>query len=188
MNLTQFFLKPNNETDYPSIYAISNDKELIKEFKNSRNMNKFIIRNIKISKEEFNSIKKKHLNYFLKKSFFKTYNMNSSLPKVVHIITTYKEELDVFQKSDVIITSYLPDFPDEMYTFNDNITEILKKLVYYNMLSFYAVEKKWQYENMIYFENDIGEGDYEYTGDDFFEIDELNLFIKLYGDTLKMKD
>ena len=101
---TVYFIYKNDKINSPSLYAITDKKELKKSFMEERKKSLFIVKERELNKDEFKDIMKNNSNYLLERRGFitKPSSSNSLLEKrcEVYLTTTSYEEMDVYIKSN----------------------------------------------------------------------------------------
>ena len=178
---TVYFIYKNDKINSPSLYAITDKKELKKSFMEERKKSLFIVKERELNKDEFKDIMKNNSNYLLERRGFitKPSSSNSLLEKrcEVYLTTTSYEEMDVYIKSDSVVLE-IAKYTDEVSTvFNDKLTKALYKLKYFDVMS---------YKNSVFnVYNPYVEPLSYKDGTEIFRIDELGMFIYLYGNTMK---
>ena len=176
-----YFIYKNDKINSPHLYAITDKKELKKSFLNERKKSLFIVKERELNKDEFNEIMKKHSSYMLGRRGFETkfpssYNSLKNVTTVYLTATDY-EEMDVFTKTDNVILELSKYTDEESEVFNDKLLKALDTIMY-----FYCM----QYGNTV-----VNSYNYFLDGIDVigsmkdFKIDELGVFIYLFGNTLK---
>ncbi len=190
MKLTKFYLLFEGDLQ-PMLYAMSNDKDMVKLFKKTRNMEKFYVKEQDISKKDYESILRDHHMLMLRNIWLKSrVNGNTS---VVNIPGTSIEEQEVMRKLDTVCDIILPDniddFTNIISKLNKKTINLLNSIGLFNILKFYHMMNSI---NRFGFEMD-------YSPDEFDElmyneellknwgIDELNVFIAIYSGIVKSK-
>lgn len=169
----------------PSLYAYTDDKDLYKEFKKDRDMNIFEVKKLEVTEEQFLFYENKYRGYVLGRRGYQTSPSSSnSLQKRDHvfIVSTYKEEMDTYMKSDDI-TSFLYKYTNSL-SFDVN-EELMNAL---NTLGYYKVMKMGNSDSLPFLEGVFPTLNYNLSINDLFkEIkpDMLFIFVKLFGYTMK---
>ena len=175
----------------PSLYAYTNEKELIDNFKKERNMDRFTI--ITHDEDDMigdvtikNYLAKKYSKLRLVKRTLSTYTGNDfHVEDKVTITITDEEDWKVFKTSSNIVDEFVKIVKDVFIfrnSFNHKIKDALKILQFYVVCD-YALEK-------LIINSDYGDiySDNYFKDTGFFKPDDLNIFISLYGNTLKRRD
>ena len=172
MTIHVFYLiqtKFGYKMDSPVIYAATDNEMLAKIFISTRNMDLFYYKKIKCNRKESVKLMDKMRGSILTETTFMTKSDYGK--KAVDVVVTWEEETNVLISSqDIYLDSLVPTLmnPD---IFSEDSKTILKSIEY---------TKLWK----IYREKE----DLAFT--DFSELalvyDELSIFIKSYGWTLKM--
>ena len=177
------------EDKYP-LYAFTVDKDLYKIFKSTRNLKeKFIEMKSKVTKEEYVNFANKNSNCQLGTFSFshctKGYPVNGRHVKMedIGIVCTWEEREwissacseGVCEISNAVMFDCFP------FMLKDKYINALKTLEYLNLWKLYGEPEKY---SGFYTEKE-NEDYMGYGIEDNIIFDELNLFIKLFGDTFR---
>jgi len=157
----------------PILYAFTEDKNILNDFKSERNMNIFKVKEKTIDKENFERMRISHHDYLLGRKSYITKALSSySLTTSVKIVSTDAEEFSVFVQSDRI-GKILGKYTDPIFgeIVNDKIMKELNNLYYYSVI-------RYGDEECIVAAGATPLNDYLYN------IDQLSVFMMLYGDTM----
>ena len=176
-----YFIYKRDKINAPVLYAITDKKELKNSFVEERKKSLFVVKKREISKDEFIELMKQHSSYLLGRRGFVTKPSSeySALKKleVVYITATQYEEMEVFTKTDSVILD-LSKYTDEISAcFNRKLIEALYTLKYYDVVSYC--------NNMLNTYNYFTEPLVNVGEDCDYRIDELGVFIYLFGYTMK---
>lgn len=168
----KFYKKSGDKSDdlklkfkYP-LYAITKDKKLAKKFMKSRDMNKFICRKHKISDEDYVKYINKHS--ILEIDEYEYYGIEDRVTKdweKVKIVSTWSEKENV---EDLVNNSIFYEgdiFNNHYMLLNKKYIKCLETIMYNKFYDIYT-------GNCV---------DYEYPD---IMVDEVEIFINLYGDLL----
>lgn len=183
MKLWRFYLKPqdrDNPNDKYSLYAFTTNKENAKLFMKYRDMDKFILRRSKIDKEDMNK--------------FATDNRGAYLSWHTVLTKTIDDEgkFDT-REVDILMTDYEQQAIDSD---NGLTLDIHQESFWYSVPSYIIYTKDLQnalgaldYQNTYkIFNNDpIIDSIYDDYNVPNIYIDELNIFIQCFGQTLAKK-
>ena len=102
-----YFIYKHDKINSPSLYAITDKKELKKSFMEERKKSLFVVKSRELSKDEFKQIMKESRSYLLGRRGFETKPSSSysvlQKKTTVFITATEYEEMDVFIKTDSVI-------------------------------------------------------------------------------------
>lgn len=176
-----YFIYKNDKINSPSLYAITDKKDLKNSFMKERKKSLFVVKERELNKDEYNEIMKSSRSYLLGRRGFVTKPSSgySTLKErcEVYLTATSKEEMDVFIKTDAVMLE-VSKYTDEVSeVFNTKLMKALNTLKYYDLLAY----RNNVYNTYSYFtqplESTISSSD--------FKIDELGVFLYFYGYTLK---
>lgn len=185
MHLWRFFKKPeiNDEKEFDDLpisqkyplYAITGDKKMAKRFQEERDMNKFIIRKSKVTREEFSEFALQNRQAVLSIQNLLTSNDNNERPGHMNVqVLLTQMEYQICAEPNISITDEYwwntVNIADPLL-FNDNIKESLNNLDYINLFMLFN-------GNIDYYD----EKDYEPPN---WNIDQLAYFILIYGNLFK---
>lgn len=155
------------------MYAITTDEDLFDGFQRQRDPSLFIYKERKIKKDESSLIPPR---YWLGKKELKTKDKNSVTGfDFVPMILTYGEEFELVAKSDRIHEEMIKYVSRDAIVFNDEIIKALDTLYFWQFL-------KIAQSSPLLSGIDV---DYDFMA---YEVDQLSLFIKLFGYTLRKGD
>ena len=163
------------------LYAFTNNKEYYKKFEEMRDMDKFIVQKSKVTHDEFvefaNSNSSCILNYY---DFTHKIGYNERGPKVeeIQVLCTWTEKEYVDATVDDVFTDMnMTNSISCPFILADKYLDALDKLAYVGFWRLYNDD----YDSLIFAE--IQPMGYEYPP---YSVDELMLFITLFGDYMKM--
>lgn len=167
------------DSDVPYLFGYCKNKDDIDRFKEERNMDYYIIKELKISKEE---IMTKRIPE-LKRRGLKTFNKEFWENDVVYLELTSKEEMETcLLKTDWIINEISKFTHEWVRVLNESSLNILNELCYFHFYSNKLINEGIRddgFVNSDSFSTDILSDNYK--------LDELGIFIKLYGYKMKNK-
>lgn len=183
MKLWKFYKVPDEDEvnkEYP-LYAVTNEKDIAKEFKETRNMEKFIVQ---VSKDEPKNAIADFINsnyeMLLKRRDFTTgviaKNGKFDL-RTAKIVCTDYEYVSICENPEILIDIAREEFWYNIlppYIFKKKVLEALRVLEYHLWYKLYTVE----------FNQLIDPSDDDYSAPDA-QVDELACFIRFFGDTFK---
>lgn len=139
MNIHLFYLKPSDDynSDIPSLYAYTNDKNLAEEFIDDRNMNRFIYKKSWIDKEEFRKFDSMHSRLHLSRGSFSTVSEINGRSMNVSFVCTWGEEESILKNSDKLWSEYSNILFDTR-VFEDKYLIALEKLLFMKFYGFYG--------------------------------------------------
>ena len=163
----------------PFLYAFTNKEYLIKSFKEERKSSLFHIVKREMEKDdEFKEFQQIHHRLELgRRGFYTSSPISLGSKEIVYLTATQEEEDSVSVRSDSIVFELGKNITDFSCSFNKELTMALANLYYYEIKSFCEAS-----------EYDLSEGEFtsyienKITNASF---DELEVFISLYGNTLK---
>lgn len=186
MHLWRYIKKPTDvelkEDDFPSIskynlYALTVDKELAKRFEKERDMNRFIKRVTKVSKEEYAEFANSHRGKVLTLQKIRTVeNKNTNSQRIFNVELLVTQDEYQFAKEPQIPINYegwWTSLDTFKLLFNKKIMKALEYLDFIDGYKLFDMGEQMTYEESLY--NKLSEWKY----------DELAYFITLYGDTFK---
>lgn len=191
-----YMLMPDNT---PVLYAFTQYKEILEEFKRFRKMDMFYVKKKKFTKDEYKEtfISKSNVNwtgYYLERRAFKTCSSSNIYNvKNIEIVATGKEEIDTILKSDDFIVDMSSSLKKlNMYYFNDDIKKDLNKLHYKEIaemsLPFISDEVHYRVHDLSLIQSSRFDL-FDMLRDDLIidsmEVDQFAIFITLFGNTLK---
>ena len=198
MTLHRFYLNPIDKESgerrlEPFLYAFTTDDELADKFLRSRNEDLFVYMHDKVTKEQYFDMRHKFHHKELTKTQFKTRSTldECKMSKVTMVVTQEEDMRVATYQEDLLVHLKVADFMFE----NPQVLslEVNKAL---NALGFFSIYR-WLY-NLQYLHKDLdplfaGVGlagvlgtEEEYR--EFFEnfdYDELEIFLTLYGNTIR---
>lgn len=163
----------------PRLYAISNNKELVQEFKETRNMNFFRIKKDEMTKSEYKKYADKYKAYVLGMRGYITHSdISRTKSKIVSIVSTSYEEETVYIKSGHTQSELAKHTLEDSDIFNDEIIEALKYFMYFD---FYMTSSSDEFDYYSGYQISINDSFKDWN------VDMLELFIMFYGNTLSSK-
>lgn len=160
----------------PTLYGFTNNKSIINSFKKQRKNKLYKIIEKEITKKEYTFIIKHTSELEMKNRKLKTKDNDGDII-TVEFVMTGMEEKSVYSCSDKIfielskITSKISD------SFNDDINEALDILGYYQLFVF----------RDDYINRNFGIQPYFKFDSEMIEIDEFEIFMRLYSNVLSVK-
>jgi hypothetical protein len=172
-----WFIYKHTANIHPFLYAITDDKELCQTFLETRRSDLFEAVKKDLKKEDYKYFLRDHLSLKLGIKKFRTKSKKDSLSNesIVEIVTTDAEEMDIFMRADetvLEIGKYTQKYPQ---LFNKKLLGALLTLHYFEIYKF-CVDCDDPYLSGV----DI----FDWTT---YKIDELGIFLYLYGNTLDKK-
>ena len=169
----------------PRLYAFTEDKNMAKRFMNQRKESMFICKKKELTKNELNELKLKHgSSLLLRERGFKT--EIDGIKSVTMIIVTEEEDMKVHLYGDDILAKELSKKIDPVsITFNGKLLKALDECMYFYFMKSIFHENYVYQESIMDFLAGIDQDEpieyilYKY------HIDELALFIKLFGYMMK---
>ena len=158
--------------DPPVVYAATDEPDLAKEFKQTRNMELFYYKKVKCSRKEVIENLDRLRGCKLTKTTFLTKNFFGT--KTVEVVVTWKEEQEIFLSSNKIYTNLISPSVINPEIFNDDVYKMLDSITYTRL---------WRVKK----ESTINPFEEESTYLSL-KYDELSIFIKSYGWLLKKED
>lgn len=186
MTVWMFYLR-HEGFDTTSLYAYTNEKEKAKEFSEQRNPDKLVMfKRTKFSKEEWNALNTQRPSLRIIEGHFYTKGELYGSKKSVRVLCTAKEEEIITLKIDKIweeFSQYLFD----TRAFKKEYLAALEKLLFIKFFCFYVIKRvqdadyfyETYYSNLELNESFI----YEDFRENFYEYDELRVFLKMFKDT-----
>lgn len=173
--------------DTTSLYAYTDNKKFAKEFSEQRNPDKLVMfKRNKFSKEEWNALNTQRPSLRIIEGHFYTKGDIYGSKKPVRVLCTAKEEEIVTLKADQIwldFSKYLFD----TRAFKSEYLVALERLLFMKFYCFYVIK---QVQNADYFFEpyysnlELNESFiYEDFKENFYDYDELRVFIKMFKDT-----
>ena len=166
------------EYDY-SLYAVTSSKSLLNDFMSTRSKDLFYIKEKNVCKEDYNDITSRFNTITLDDNVF----MTKSIDKNGLISTKSVKVVSTCFEKDLIVD-------DEVYYIPDKVDQLCDDDLIYNILMYtpFNIELKYALNEILSLNDFISEGapkeDWSW-GMSAFNIDELNLFIKEFGNTLE---
>lgn len=161
----------------PVLYAITDKKYLMENFKSERNMRYFLLKSFEpTDKKESLSILDKHKPYRLKTSGFTTRDKDSILQtEIIYVTTTYYEEEMTYVNSDKLFEKMGQTYHYCVEYLNKKELLALTNLHYFELCKFYS------YDNPCFLE---GVSDnFDNLSDTAWDVSTLKLFLYFYGNT-----
>jgi hypothetical protein len=148
------------------IYAYADDKEIANLFMSIRDMNKFIMKKKKLTTSEINRLSSDHMHGYLQNMTIKT-QINGKISNY-SIALTMLEMIVIGQEATSISANIFQYMTIPPFIFSDKYMKILTLFKYSNMYIHYLFGDKVNTPLSPFHQN----------------IDELAIFIKLYGNML----
>ena len=185
MERTIYFIYKNDKVFEPFLYAITDNKKYAKSFLKERKKSMFVCKEKYVSDKEYKDIFSKHSGYLLNRRGFLTKSYNNSLKgtEIAYLTTTNKEEMDVYLKADSVMQMLCKYTDNISYAFNNELLNALNTLHYFEILKF-KEEKTSYIDDFLSCIHDIDMR--SCFGD--FKMDELSVFLYLYGNTIDEKN
>lgn len=176
--MTVYFFYRVDPGMYPYLYGFTNEKNIMKKFKEQRNMKLFYMKTQEMKKDQYKDILKIHGHCRLQEKQYLTKNKNQiNNLGVIRIVSTDSEEMSIYTNESNISMELGKLTHSYAYTFQPKLLEALTKLQYFYFrkmrddfplndpfLSGVELDPKWP----------------------FSSIDEFEMFLFLYGKTLNM--
>lgn len=165
------------DDDKTELYAYTDNKKISEEFKLQRNMNKFIYKKEKISREELNKLATDIPDLYLEVVDGITEKRGHGSPiEKISIAMTRLETMSVISTSnDIIYSKIWGNTYINPFIFKNDILFALQRIYYVNGY-------------MTYFnKNDLELDVFDVDVYNDFDFDLFNTFVYLYGDTLAIK-
>ena len=179
-----FIYKHGKYVNTPYLYAVTDKKYLKDSFMKERKKNMFKSIKKDMSKDTYKKFLYEHKSYELGRRGFQTNPASSDnlyKKQQVYLTATGYEEMDVFMKSDKVILEVGKLTHEYAETFNRELLEALHKLHYFEIYKFRNREL-YDYDP----EFTMGVSSFNESYD--YDIDNLGVFIYLYGNTLDKKE
>lgn len=173
--------------DTTSLYAFTDNKKYAKEFREQRNPNTiFMFKRDKFTKAEWNALNTQFGKLRILEGHFYTKSEFFGRKKPVRVLCTAQEEESITLRIDRIWMDFVKYLFDPR-AFKKEYLQALEHLLFIKFYCFYCIK---QVQNADYFyepyysnfenqESFI----YEEFKEDFYDYDELRVFLKLYKDT-----
>lgn len=177
MTCYQFILVQNLNgiINEPQMYAFTDDISLMKEFKITRNMNFFLLKEVDIPKRIYQKFQDKYRGHKLTRTKFKTRNTNE-IPTYtsVYTVCTGIEEQSVFIKADRSLLE-IGKYTESLGFLKQEYLLALTVYSYFKIYNFTNANTHSFYGNCgTFFEDELK-----------FEYDEFSLFLFFFGYTMK---
>lgn len=195
MKLHLFYFKDTNDNRKlePILYAYTNNKEYAERFMEFRDMKKFYHTTRDISKNQYKDFSHQYTNQQLTKTKFKT-KTNDVTTKIsyIEIVCTWDEEKNSIISSDETIFTLCKNKMFDPSLLTMELKSDLYKLGFftiyqqlYNQMYIYEPLVGPEYSGV--FNSDGVFGDMNHTSLVSIEADQLEMFMMLYGGTIKKK-
>lgn len=180
----------------PFLYAYSTDKELIKRFKETRNMKKFLTTSKEVTKDELFEFTHQYPNYQLKKVTFRTKEEGSNIGTTIDVVCTWDEEKNTVLSSE---NDFFTNFKDKLfdpYMYSDYVKGILYKLGFFTMYNWlynglYLNDSDYYPESQCFEDSTFISGDLSNIKSPIngvkISIDQFQVFMMMYGQTMRSK-
>lgn len=193
-----YFVYVTVEGFTPVFYGFTDSKDIIDTFKEQRNMSFYKIVKHDYTKKEFKKLKQDKYNLMMQNTAIKTRDefFENSVTSI-SIIMTMEEEVQIYNKSDLVFTNLGKYLTEYAFAFKTPIIEALITLGYftvYKMNNYYdplvAGVQVFPYELPNEFEGIKGSPYDEFdqtVGFGDYTIDEFTVFSRLYGKFMNSK-
>lgn len=162
-----WFYYINDNDNYYSLYAYTDNKDLVESFEMFRDMNKFKIKKSKISKEEVNYLAREEMGKYLKFSTLEVYDKETKCFGSMQTALTMNEETTIHNLINNINCGMLCRYCwIDPLIFNDDLLYNLYILRYTDYNEY--ISSKKDNKNL-----------------PSIRADELSIFIRYFGKTLK---
>lgn len=163
-----------------SLYAITNNKKVLDSFLSERNPKLFKIVKHKMTRETYLYLIKDYHKYQLDFRQLETKsNIDIGRRKIkVAIVATEYEEMDVFLKADKVFTEIGEKLLEICEYFNEDVLKALETLHYFELYKFSNNFTEQQH----FYDGYYGMPVFDIKN---YTIDQLGLFIYLYGNTMQ---
>ena len=171
--LDEVIRKDNNEV---ALYAYTTSKKISKRFKKERNMDLFTYIEKNVSDEELENFKDEHQEieldiHILTTSFEK--DKRTSFNTIECVLSEYE-----YQNLSLYAETFFNDYMKDIFKYNlINNIEIFNERLRYILVEDYFLD-------IVYYSVTHP---FEILPDSYYIFDEVGFFIRLYGNTLKMK-
>ena len=173
-----------NETQ-TSLYGFTKSKKLIKEFKEERDMNLFVILEKHISEEEYVDFSIKSNDMEIKYYDLYTKGFASNKKRIIQVLSNWNElEASHIHGMDLLIHELSKYMTSRVYSLKDKYIDALNVLSYMVIYS-HCYKVKSSFMDGFYLEEDGTTR----TMDDLFhdiDCDEYALYLYFYGNTYKI--
>lgn len=175
----------------PVLYAFTDNKSYYKKFKEFRNMELFSVIKEKMSEEDYDMLK--HLNHKLelKEIILKTRKPNTiNTVSEIRIVGTRREEFETMIGIETIFETISKHMKFPIECFNEKYRELLSELGYRELFNWSrAIYPDFdnpynEFDSIIYDEK--GNAEVGSSLSAIFDVDEFEIFLKLFGGTLKI--
>lgn len=187
--MTYLFYYKEKGFDTYRFYAFTDDKKLAQEFQNQRDMKKFRYVKEKMPKEDFLILESKYGKLKLTEGHFYTRDPNNfGKRKPIKVLCTFYEEETVIKKQDDILKELAP-FLFDTRAFKDEYLKALGILVYLQFYGFFKIKYIENADSWYQpYYNSYGpvEGLIIEETHNRFEYDDLNIFLKFFGNTFNI--
>jgi len=153
------------------LYAYTDNKKYMKQFKEERNMDKFLIMMKKLTKKEIHQLTEEYNSSFLIPFEGKTRVESEKYIDQFSIMATKEEKLNVVNVcTDVIMSKMWTSVSYDPMLFKEKYKHMFVRLGYYNAYRYLCLDF-----DLDYFEDIASE----------FEPDYLSAFLNMYSDLMK---
>jgi hypothetical protein len=157
----------------PLLYAFTAKKSLAKSFKETRDMDNFIYKEVNIDEEEYNRFASKYPKKNLIMSSLSTRNDNGDITKI-SLPLTYSEEEFILLRSDNVMYELSKYTIMESMILDDHILDALNDISYFDIMAFYNNMDRESFSSLTMKLNSL---DLTY--------DQLEIFLYFYGYMMK---
>lgn len=170
----------------PHLYAIANKKEYCDRFMKERNNDMFTFIEKYVTKDDYNEFLSHHSEYELGLRQFKTKDKEIDNETVALVLATSREEMETYVKMDMVLSELSQWCYPITSSFNQELLDSLGDLGFIVMYNFRL--KRLLIDRNPFFSPDrlgISPEDHIQLQKFPFKIDELAVFLKLFGYTFK---
>lgn len=174
---TLYFIYMHRNNFTPTLYAITDKKELKDSFLSERNPDLFITKKKKVTYKQKVYIMKELNGRILANRGFVTKDKKGETTQVV-LTVTESEDIDTYSYSDLQVFEFINRFTNPIAEcFKDELLDALYDLLYFHIMSYYDMENP--------FLDGISSFRFPEVGSCKYTIDRLAAFLQLYGYTMK---
>lgn len=181
MKLYLFFQFRNGcgKLDHPVLYAYTDKKKHMKRFIETRNMDYFYLKEVKMSDKEFLRFQDKHQAYMLSDfSFLTRMDELPTFTQHINLVGTIREGQQVYTMADGIFnTMSKGGIHPFVYCLKKKYQNVLSEMSYFAIMNWYAKDElpfdDWSNKTMNIF-NDVD-----------CRVDAFQIFLYFFADTMK---
>lgn len=183
-----FYLKDEvSDENRANLYAYTDDIVKVREFKDQRDMNKFIFKKEKVTESEYKNFISRFYSYNLTYGGFHTKGDDLNTLISVKVLCTWREEESIL-KFDEKLYEMMEKYLFDCKHYKSEYIKALEKIMFIKFYGFYRV-KRIEYADQFYqpYYSSFGpvEGLIMENFQESYQIDELRLFLKIYKHTFK---